>query len=129
MALAEPNRVLVSSEQKVDRMEAHPGLNVFTQQRDLLDSETLQRTKYVPEQLLETYLSEAMRQVVPKRLEDGTWFTEIGLPGFDGVWGSADDLEKSVADLREALFNWVVLKIEHGDGDIPRIGDLTLNIF
>jgi predicted RNase H-like HicB family nuclease len=122
----EKDRALVSSDQRSHQMEAHSGLSVFTARQDLFERETLIRTKYVPEQLFETYLNEAMKLVSPRRLEDGSWFTEI--PGFDGVWGSADDLEKSVADLREALFDWLVLKIEHSDRDIPRIGDLTLNI-
>jgi predicted RNase H-like HicB family nuclease len=120
------DREIVRSDQPTHRMEAYSGLSVFTAQPDLLECETLTRTKYVPEQLFETYLNEAMKRVSPRRLENGTWFTEI--PEFEGVWGSADDLEKSVADLREALFDWLVLKIEHNDRDIPQIGDLTLNI-
>lgn len=123
----DPDQVLVSSDQDLRLFEAEAGLSIFTPQPDLLARETLTRTKYVPEQLFEAYRNEAMKQVAPRRLEDGTWFTEI--PGFDGVWGSAADLAASVADLRDALFDWLVLKIEHGDRDIPRLGDLNLNIF
>lgn len=117
----------LTTDRRSQLVEAHSGLSVFTPQRqDLFDGDTLVRTKYVPEQLFETYLNEAMKQVLPKRLDNGTWFTEI--PGFDGVWGVAEDLEASVADLRTALFDWLVLKIEHSDRDIPRLGDFTLNI-
>jgi hypothetical protein len=122
-----PDHLLVSSDQERRQVEAEAGLSIFASQPDLLARETLTRTKYVPEQLFEAYLNEAMRQVAPRRLEDGTWFTEI--PGFDGIWGSACDLATSVADLRDALFDWLVLKIEHSDRDIPRLGDLNLNIF
>jgi predicted RNase H-like HicB family nuclease len=124
-ATTEKDKVILSSEQSVEQLEVRSGLNFFKPQADLI-GERLERTKYVPEQLFEAYLNEAMKRVSPKRLEDGTWFTEI--PGFDGVWGAADDLEKSVAELREALFDWLVLKIEHGDRNIPLLGDLSLNI-
>lgn len=103
------------------------GLNFFSRRDDLLGSvEQLQRTKFLPEQLIEGYLNEALNSAEVKRLEDGNLFAEI--PGFQGVWASAQDLAACGVQLREALFDWLVLKIEQDDRDIPVIAGINLNV-
>lgn len=108
-------------------MTVAEGLNFFAPQADLLGQvEELQRTKYLPQELIDRYLQEALKGTVVKRLETGPLFAEI--PGFDGVWASDDDLGACVAQLREALFDWLVLKIEQDDRDIPVVAGISLNV-
>jgi len=116
-----------SSEHSRAQMTVSHGLNFFAPENDLLGSvEQLRRTKYLPEQLIDRYLQEALKGTIVKKLEDGSLFAEI--PGFDGVWASHDDLPACVLELREALFDWLVLKIEQNDRDIPTVAGISLNV-
>ena len=109
------------------QMTVERGLNFFSRQDDLLGSvEQLRRTKFLPEQLIEGYLNEALKGAEVKHLDDGNLFAEI--PGFHGVWASAQDLATCGVQLREALFDWLVLKIEQDDRDIPVIAGINLNV-
>lgn len=85
------------------------------------------RTKYLPEQTVNAYVDAAMRRVDVRKIEDGSFFAEI--PGFSGVWASNPDLELCAAELREVLLDWLVLKIEQNDRDIPVLNGLAnLNV-
>jgi predicted RNase H-like HicB family nuclease len=109
------------------RMTVSRGLNFFTSESDLLgDVAQLRRTKHLPEEIIERYLQEALKRTVHKTLEDGTLFAEI--PGFTGVWASDEDLGACIAQLREALFDWLVLKIEQNDRNIPVVAEINLNV-
>jgi predicted RNase H-like HicB family nuclease len=89
--------------------------------------DNLTRTKYLPEQSINRYLDVATSRAIVKKLEDGTFFVEI--PGFDGVWASSANLEECARELRDVLFDWLVLKIEQNDRDIPVIdGVPNLNL-
>jgi predicted RNase H-like HicB family nuclease len=107
------------------QMLVQRGVSFFAEESDLLGSR-LSLTKHIPEQFVERYINLALKRVEPKRLEDGTWFTEI--PGFDGVWGNNEDLEKSLSELREVLFDWLIIKIDASDRDIPAIEGVNPNI-
>ncbi len=103
------------------------GLNFFAPQTDLLGPVLhLQRTKYLPQQLIDRYLTEALKRATFKQLEDGRLFMEI--PGFDGVWASDEELTACATQLRDALFDWLVLKIEQNDRDIPVVSGISLNV-
>jgi hypothetical protein len=120
-------RTTTSDAYERSSMTVAEGLNFFAPQADLLGQvEELQRTKYLPQELIDRYLQEALKGTVVKRLETGPLFAEI--PGFDGVRASDDDLGACVAQLREALFDWLVLKIEQDDRDIPVVAGISLNV-
>jgi predicted RNase H-like HicB family nuclease len=108
-------------------MTVSRGLNFFTTDSDLIgDVQQLRRTKHLPGEIIEKYLQEALKGTTHRQLEDGTLFAEI--PGFTGVWASDDDLVACIAQLREAIFDWLVLKIEQNDRDIPVIANINLNV-
>ena len=57
--------------------------------------------------------------------EAGRWYGQI--PDFPGVLAEAD-LSPTCEDLlREVLEEWLLLKIQDGDGDIPIMDNLDLN--
>jgi hypothetical protein len=102
------------------------GINFFSMQPDLL-GEQLQPTKHLPLQLMERYQNEAMKTAKLEKLdEEGVWFAEI--PGFDGVYASNPDFGQCGVQLREVLFDWLVLKIEQNDRDIPIVAGINLNV-
>lgn len=82
-------------------------------------------TKYVPEQLMTKYVSAAMHRVAARQLEDGQWFVEI--PELQGVWASSGNLKEAADELEEVLIDWLLLKIEHEDRDIPILETISLN--
>lgn len=59
------------------------------------------------------YLNAALKKAEYKKLDDGTWFAEI--PGFDGVWANAENIEECRHELSEVLDEWLVLKIRTND--------------
>ncbi len=122
-----PVEEVVTSSTAHERSEMYveAGLNFFALQPDLI-GERLQRTKHLPEQLIDRYIREAEKLVALKTLEDGSWFAEI--PGFDGVWASDEELTKCVAQLRDVLLDWLIIKIEQNDRDIPVLADIRLNV-
>jgi predicted RNase H-like HicB family nuclease len=107
-------------------MVAYQGLNFFAVQPDLL-GEQLQPTKHLPLQLMDRYLSEALKTATLEKIaEDDVWFAEI--PHFQGVYASDADIEECGKQLRDVLFNWLVLKIEQNDRDIPVLAGINLNV-
>lgn len=116
-----------SDEYERATMAVDLGLNFFSHQADLLGVEKLERTKYLPQQLIDRYMHEALKLTAVSRLQDSShFFAEI--PGFEGVWASHEDLSACVAELRDVLFDWIVLKIEHNDRDIPVVAGISLNV-
>ena len=82
------------------RMEVQHGLNFFVEESEhMFGGERLRRTKYLPEQLINKYLDEALKTATVNRLETGAFFAEI--PGFSGVWASNDDLGRCETELRD----------------------------
>ena len=75
--------------------------------------------------MLIEYIDKALKKAEYKKLEDGTWFTEI--PGFEGVWANGKTVEKCRAELREVLDEWLVLKLKDGD-PIPSLGGVEIKI-
>jgi predicted RNase H-like HicB family nuclease len=76
-------------------------------------------------QLVEKFLVAAMKKALHSQLEDGTWWAEI--PGFKGVWANAGSLKGCLEELKEVLHEWLLLKREHQDRDIPIIEEINLN--
>lgn len=57
--------------------------------------------------MLLAYIQNAMRLAKYEILEGGEYYGEI--PGFEGVWAQADDLETCREELQSALEDWLVL--------------------
>ncbi|GEM_PF-456546 len=75
--------------------------------------------------MLATYLDQAMElasyEIIP---EDGIYWGEI--PPLQGVWASGKTLEACRRELREALSDWVALRLKLGLF-IPEIAEINLN--
>ncbi len=56
--------------------------------------------------------------------DDGSYWGEI--PGFQGVWAKHKTLIGCQRELREAVSDWVALRLKLGL-TIPELGDLNLN--
>jgi predicted RNase H-like HicB family nuclease len=75
--------------------------------------------------MLTEYIQKALGKTRYKVLEDGTWFAEI--PGFEGVWANAANVEDCRRELTEVLEEWLVLKIRDRDF-IPNIEGVGIKI-
>lgn len=51
-----------------------------------------------------------------KLLEDGSYFGEI--PGINGVWANAKNLENCRKELQEVLEDWLLFKV-HDQEEVP----------
>lgn len=75
--------------------------------------------------MLATYIDSAMEQAVYEIIEDdGTFYGEI--PGLQGVWGRHRTLEGCRRELREALSDWLGLRLRLGL-HIPVVAGCDLN--
>jgi predicted RNase H-like HicB family nuclease len=69
--------------------------------------------------MLSDYINSALSKAEYKKLEDGDWFAEI--PGFDGIWANAENVEACRAELIEVLENWILVKLSDRD-TLPETG-------
>ena len=56
--------------------------------------------------------------------DDGTYWGEI--PGFQGVWAQHETLAGCQRELREALSDWIALRLRLGL-PIPKLAQMNLN--
>lgn len=76
-------------------------------------------------QMLASYIDAAMEQAVYEIIEDeGTYWGEI--PGLQGVWARHATLEGCRRELREALSDWIALRLRLGL-EIPILANIDLN--
>lgn len=73
--------------------------------------------------MLTEYIHLALRRAKYEILEDGTYYGEI--PGFQGVWANAAQLEDCREELRQALEDWIVLGLRMGH-DLPVVENIQL---
>jgi predicted RNase H-like HicB family nuclease len=73
--------------------------------------------------MLITYIQNAMRLAKYEILEDGQYYGEI--PGFQGVWAQADNLETCREELQSGLEDWLVLGLRMGH-KIPSVAGIRL---
>ena len=85
----------------------------------------LTREHTMPTQLVEKYINLALNRALVETMENGEIF--ITVPLLQGVWGTGNTLHDAEEDLRETIFEWLELKIEDQDMDIPVIESLDLN--
>lgn len=75
--------------------------------------------------MLASYLDKAMEQATYEVIEDeGVYWGEI--PGFQGVWARHATLEGCRRELREALSDWIALRLRLGLA-IPILEGMDLN--
>jgi predicted RNase H-like HicB family nuclease len=73
--------------------------------------------------MLIAYIQQAMRLAKYEILEDGKYYGEI--PGFQGVWAQADNLEACREELQSALEDWLVLGLRMGH-NLPTVAGIQL---
>jgi len=73
--------------------------------------------------MLITYIQTAMHLAKYEILDDGKYYGEI--PGFQGVWAQADDLETCREELQSALEDWLVLGLRLGH-KLPVVAGIQL---
>jgi predicted RNase H-like HicB family nuclease len=71
------------------------------------------------------YCQKAIEKAEYKRLDDGTWFSEI--PGFKGVWANAGAVEDCRKELITVLEEWIILKLRDGE-IVPEVDGLSVEI-
>ena len=75
--------------------------------------------------MLAQYIEMAMEMARYEIVEDdGSYWGEI--PGFQGVWAKHQTLTGCQRELREALSDWIALRLKMGLA-IPELGRLNLN--
>ena len=75
--------------------------------------------------MLASYLDQAMEMAVYDIIEDErTYWGEI--PGLQGVWARYETLEGCRRELREALSDWIALRLRLGLA-IPVLANIDLN--
>jgi len=99
---------------------------VIKENQENISSLEIKVTKHISNDLIKRYKKIALQRVRVERLDDGTWYAE--LIGFPGVWANDEKSEKNALKaLDEVLEDWIVIKIEMNDGDIPIIDGIDLN--
>ncbi len=59
--------------------------------------------------MFSSFIEKKMQSATYKLLKDGSFFGEI--PGLNGVWANAKQLEACRKELQEVLEDWVLLKV------------------
>jgi predicted RNase H-like HicB family nuclease len=76
--------------------------------------------------MLTKYIQAAMRQAKYEILpDDGSFYGEI--PGFQGVYANANQLEACREELEEVLEEWILLRVSHGL-TLPTLEGIELTI-
>lgn len=73
--------------------------------------------------MLVTYIQNAMRLAKYEILEDGSYYGEI--PGFEGVWAQAKQLELCRDELQSVLEDWLILGLRMGH-KLPVVAGIQL---
>jgi predicted RNase H-like HicB family nuclease len=79
----------------------------------------------MPEELIKRYARLAAARALLERQPDESWFAEIR--EFPGVWAEGSSEEAALVELQEVVADWVVLKLQAGDRDLPVLGDIDFN--
>jgi predicted RNase H-like HicB family nuclease len=114
-----------SLEIKLDRSELLPE----TISDDLLReiSSEVAQFPQLPMQIIRKYAEiAAWRHGTLERLPEGGWFATT--PDFEGVWASESTRKQTLQALEDALVDWAILKIQHGDKDLPVLEEIDLNV-
>lgn len=72
---------------------------------------------------LELYIAIALRDAQARELEPDHWYA--ALEPFPGVWADGASAEECLTSLADVLHEWLIVKIAHGDHDIPVIDGIN----
>jgi predicted RNase H-like HicB family nuclease len=76
--------------------------------------------------MLVQYIQAAMRRAKYEILpEDKSYYGEI--PDCRGVWANESTLEACRDELQSVLEDWLMIKLRHGDSDLPIIDGVDLS--
>ena len=75
--------------------------------------------------MLIDYIDAAMRRAKYQLLADEEGFVGT-IPGFRGLIGHGQTLETCRDDLHGRLQSWLLLKLRHGDRDLPVVDGINL---
>lgn len=78
-----------------------------------------------PEELVKSYIEACMRRTLTEVTEEGRYFLTI--PVLGQVWAEAKTEKHAELQLKEILSQWVMMKIEDQDRDLPVIETIDLN--
>jgi predicted RNase H-like HicB family nuclease len=78
----------------------------------------------LPGDLMNRYISVALRPALPRQTDDGQWYCALDL--FPGVWAQEPSPKECLDTLAEVLKEWLVLKIVDKDCDIPVVDYIDL---
>ena len=78
-------------------------------------------------QQVEIWAKAARQQARVERLEDsGEFYASV--PDTNGAWAIGSTPEEAEEGLESALVDWVILKLELGADDIPKMGGISLTL-
>lgn len=115
-------RNLDAGEAEGERVEL---TTAFTNEITMVKVAASTRDGFMPTQLVDRYISAALRRSLTEKMEDGTYFATI--PALGQVWASGDSVTEADEALREIVSQWIELKIEDQDRDFPVIDTVDLN--
>ena len=72
------------------------------------------------------YAEIASKTARVEQMEDGRFFAESD--EIEGAWGDGDTPQQALNEFADAVYEWVMLKMDQRRGDIPVIGNLDLNV-
>lgn len=84
--------------------------------------------KPLPIQLLQRFARAAVSRATIRQHDDGKWFAEVPLRGFEGVWAKKESPRDALEELEEVVFDWALLKIQQEDRDLPELEGINLNV-
>lgn len=101
-------------------------LEGVSEERLSQDFQEVMFRKPLPIGLIQKYAKLAVKLATVKQHPDGHWFAEI--PRFQGVWAKEASARESLEVLEDVLFDWLLLKIQDEDRDLPSIETIDLNV-
>ncbi len=102
-------------------------LQVVHYSTDTRRAPQVEREIPIPFSVIERYAQAATRMAHIEELEEGDLYASI--PGFVGVWATADTRDALLAELGSVVEDWATLKVIDGDDDIPVVADIDLRRF
>ena len=75
--------------------------------------------------LIDKFVQTALRHARLRDVGEGHWIADV--VGLDGVWADASSADATFGALDAVIRDWLWLKIEDGDRDIPVMGGIDLN--
>lgn len=106
---------------KGDKIGLEPNPNIFLFEVEFNEDPE----SFEPEQLMNQYVATALRRVLVDVTEAGRFFLTIPILG--DVWAEGSTEEEALAELGDVVRQWLLMKIEDHDRDLPVLGTLDLN--